>query len=61
MFGWFEIRSNFLNSILLFSSSLRPGTKGLPAENNLLATTSAYMMALNQNLAHIKNSSSVTV
>ena len=29
-------------------------------ENDLLAITSAQMMTLNQNLAHIKNSSSLT-
>ena len=42
------------------ASILRPGSKGLPVENELLAITSTQMMALNQNLAHIKNSSPVT-
>ena len=33
---------------------------GLTMENGLLAITSAQIMALNQNLAHIKDSSSLT-
>ena len=32
---------------------------GLPLENDLLAITSAQIMELNQNLAHIKNLSSL--
>ena len=43
------------------ASILRLGSKGLPVENELLAITSTQMMALNQNLAHIKNSSPVTL
>ena len=45
---------------LFCSSSLTPRTKGLPVENQFLTITSAQMMVLNQNLAHIKNSSSLT-
>ena len=33
---------------------------GLPVENDLLAITSAQIMELNQNVAHILNSSSLT-
>ena len=33
---------------------------GLPGENDSLAITSAQFMELNQNVAHIKNSSSLT-
>ena len=42
------------------TSNLRPGTRGLHAENDLLAITSAQIIELNQNLGHIKNSSSLT-
>ena len=43
------------------SSSFRPGTKGSTYGNDLLTITQAKMMVLNQNLAHIKNSSSLTL
>ena len=33
---------------------------GLPGENDLLAITSAQITELNQNVVHIKNSSSLT-
>ena len=33
---------------------------GLTMENDLLAITSAQIMALNQNLAYVKDSSSLT-
>ena len=48
------------NLITDVSSSLRQGIRGLPVENELLAITLAQMMALSQNLAHVKNSSSLT-
>ena len=41
--------------------SLRPGTKGLPVENYLLAIISGKVMELNQNLTHVKNSSPLTL
>ena len=33
---------------------------GFPVKNNLLAITLAQIMELNQNLAHVKNSSTLT-
>ena len=42
------------------TSNLGLGLRGLHVENDLLAITSAQIMDLNQNLGHIKNSSSLT-
>ena len=50
-----------VNDLLPQVVQLRPGSKGLLAENDLRAIkTSAQIMERNQNLAHIKNSSFLT-